>query len=229
MEPEVKKKGKAKVIAIVLILVLLFVCGGTYAMNNTDLKYTLGLEQKYQLGDTVSTDLADFTLDAATFTYYASSFSTLTPSPECTYCKPIDESDGGIYKASAGHALVAMTFTINNKDRTTLDIGGTFGEWELKFTAKYNGEEYSVNGYDLNDRDGRTTGISLGSSAVSIDGGKSFVNHGSDNELQSPGVETYRTVGVISVDPESLDDSFDLTVPVLNSAGEYEYFTYEVK
>ena len=206
-------------------------CGNSTDVNSADAESESTAEEEsesstdevtYKLGETVSTDLADFTLDAATFSYYANANSA-------SLCEPIDEDDGGIFVASLGHALVPLTFTINNKDRDHLNIG-YMGDWKLCFTVIYNGEEYPLNGFDLTYKpDGNTSGLNLSYCAVSFDGGKSFEKHDSSNEFQYSGEETYRAVGVVSVDPESLDDSFELRVQVKNSAGEYEYFTYVVE
>lgn len=214
---------KKKILALILMSTLgLTACGTNSAEKDSTTETESVVEtETVALGETVSTDLADFTLDAATFTYYASANSA-------SYAEPIDESDGGIFTASMGHVLVPMTFTINNKDRTNLDIGGDFGAWKLNFTIIYDGTEYPVKGYALNSNDG-SGGLRLSFGAVSYDGGKTFKMHDTGNELQNPGIETYRVVGVAALDPEALDDSFELKVQVLNSAGEYEYFTYEIE
>ena len=175
-----------------------------------------------QFGDTVSTDLADFTLEKAEFCYYASGLSS-------NFCVPLEKSDGSIYVADTGKVFVWMTFTITNKNRSSLDIGGSFADWPLAFYAIYGDDRYSIRGFDLNSSDG-TYGLNLGHSAFSSDGGKTFEKHSTGNELLSSGeTVTIRVVGIVNMDPSNLSDAFDLAVSLPTSSGEDEWFLYAVK
>lgn len=177
---------------------------------------------KYALGETVSTDLADFTLEDSVFTYYVSNVST-------NYVEPMDEPNE-LFNASIGHCYVSLTFTIANKDRGgSISFAGFSSEWSPKFQVSYNGAAYPVNGFDLNDNNGKSY-LDLGFSAVvDKDTGKVIEKHDSGNYLLSAGeTVTLRAFGVIAVEPENLTDGFDLTVSVLNSQGVHEQFIYTV-
>lgn len=173
-------------------------------------------------GDTVSTDVIDFTLHSAEFSYYTSSMTN-------NYAMPVPNNDVFTFTTNTGRTFVCMTFTIKSKDRGTIDVGGIFGDWTLNFNALYGGESYEIKGFDLNDKNG-SHGINLAYAAFSYDGGKTFKENITANTLLRAGkTVTIRTFGVITVDPKDVKDVFDLKINVLNSDGENEYFIYEIK
>lgn len=204
------KKVLALVMALVLVLSLA-ACGG---LGKT-------IKQTVSLGKTVSTDIVDFTLEKAKLSYYASASST-------NYAEPINKSDGGIFSAAKGRVYVCMTFTIKNKDRDHLDVGDSFSNWKMMFTVSYKGKDYPVNGFDLNDKDGRE-GLNFSDSVVSYNGGKTFNKNGTLNLIVEEGrTATVRVLGVAKFDPENLNDPFKLTVNIPNSNDKNDYYTYEV-
>lgn len=230
------KRTITSIFAIMLVLVLvlsLTACGGSGEnKENTKDKAevteavsdapTEPAETKIALGETASTDIVDFKLEKAKISYYASSLSS-------TYAEPIDKSDGGIFSVAKGRVYICMTFTISNKDRDSLDVGGLYKGWDLIFKVSYNGNQYYIKGYDINEKDG-SGGLSFDQAAVSYDGGNSFERYGSSNVLLSAGkTVTLRVVGVAKFEPDSIDDNFDLIVNIPNSSDEYEYYSYEVK
>ncbi len=177
---------------------------------------------KLALGETASTDLADFTLEASQFTYYVSNNSS-------NYYEPTEEPNP-LYAASIGHCYVSLTFTITNKDRGgSISYAGSFAEWHPNWTVHYGDNDYTVKGFDLNNNDGGY-GINLSFSTImNRETGEIIKKHDSSNYLLSAGeTVTLRTFGVIGVDPENLTDGYELTIGVLNSKGEHEYFTYTV-
>ena len=177
-----------------------------------------------QLGDTVSTDIVDFTLKEADLSFYASALH------DETYAKPIDKSDGGIFKAAKGRVLVCLTFSIKNNDRDYLDAGGYFADWGMYFTIVYNNSNYAINGFDLNEKDGKDCGLSFGEAEISYDGGTSYTQNSSGNIMIDAGrTATVKVVGIAKFEPENLNDPFDLIVNIPNSDDGMEYFTYEVK
>ena len=189
-------------------------CGG----NNK----SVGAAQTKSLGETVSTDIAEFTLEDSALTYYVSNQSS-------NYVEPT-ETPNTLYAASVGHCYVSLTFTISNKDRGgSISYAGSFAEWSPNWTVSYNGKEYPVKGFDLNDNAGGHS-INLSFSAiVDKETGNTIKKHDSNNFLLSAGeTVTLRTFGIIDVEPESLNDGFEFTVGVLNSKQEYEYFTYTI-
>ncbi len=51
----------------------------------------------------------------------------------------------------------------------------------------------------------------------------------SSNYLLSAGeTVSFRTIGILNMEPTSWDDGFDLIIDIPNSSGEYESFTYSI-
>lgn len=174
------------------------------------------------LGETASSDLAEFTLENSQFTYYVSNVSTNLAEPT--------EEPNEMFAASIGHCYVSLTFTITNKDRGgSICYAGSFAEWEPKWTVSYGGTDYPVKGFDLNKNAGYNS-INLSFSAViDKESGDTIGTHNLNSYLLDAGeTVTLRTFGIIDVDPENLTDAYDLAVGVLNSKGWYDYFTYTV-
>ena len=167
------------------------------------------------LGKTAATDTVDFTLKDAKLSYFASSLDSRLG-------EPIDADDGGIFQTAVGRVLVILTINVKNKDRVTLDVNGP--GWRFGFNMGYKGTEYSLLGYDLNNKSGGSASLT----AESADGGTSWTMHTSSNDLLSSGESgTYRLVMVAGVDPDSFSDPFTVTVNVPSSSGE-QLFTYSV-
>jgi predicted small lipoprotein YifL len=223
------KKVLALVLALVLVLSLV-ACGGngeaekkdeTIAKTETEASKGQTVQLK-SLGETVSTDIMDFTLKEAALSYYASALH------DDTYAKPIDHSDGGIFTAAKGRVLVCMTFTIKNNDRDSLDGGGSFAKWPM-LTISNENESSAVNGFDLNNKDGRVGALEFGESEVSYNGGSTFTQNTSSNIIVEAGRNiTVKVVGIAKIDPANLNDTFYLTVMIPNSNNNNEPFTYKV-
>lgn len=217
------KKALSLILALVMCLSLC-ACGGNNDTTVPTEPKTVPTEPptvKVNLGETVSTDIAEFTLLDSSFTYYATSLST-------NYVAPVDEPD--YFTASVGHCLVSVTFKITNKDRGgSLSFAGGAGNWKPNWTVSYNGADYSVKGYSLSSNSGNHW-IDLAYAALlSADGNETIKRYGLSNYLLYAGdTVTLRTIGVIDIEPENLTDSFDFTVGVINSKGEHELFTYTV-
>ncbi len=224
-----------KPLLIVLTLAMLLslcACGGGSDTPTSDVDKTPPATEspveespavsKLTLGEVASTDLAEFTLENSQFTYYVSNVST-------NYVEPTEEPNT-LFAASIGHCYVSLTFTITNKDRGgSISYAGSFSEWAPKWTVSYDGTDYPVKGFDLNNNAGDNS-INLSFSAVvDKESGKTIKKHDSMNYLLSAGeTTTLRTFGIIDVEPENLTDEYDFTVGVPNSKGEYEYFTYTI-
>ena len=205
-----------KIIALLLAVVLclsLVACG-----NNSG----LGKTETFNLKETVSTDIVDFTLEDSKLTYYVSNSSS-------TYVEPT-ETPNTMFAARTGTCYVSMTVTVTNKDRGgSLSFCGNFGSWNpTEWKVKYNGETYDMYGFDLNIVDSKAISLSYGA-LVNKDTGKVISKIGSSNKLISAGeTVTIRMFGIIKVDPSSLNDGFELEVLVPNSAGQSESFTYAI-
>lgn len=178
---------------------------------------------KLALGETVSTDIIDFSLKDAKFCYYASAVRG------AGYCTPIEKTDGGIFTASTGKSFVWLNFSIKNKDRGNLDFGYSH-DWPLNCSITYGGKNYPVNGFDYTDKNGRSNGLSFQFMAYSTDGGKTYKDHGAvNNEILDSGESmSFRVLGVVAVDPNNLTDSFDFTIKIPDSSGKNQSFTYSI-
>lgn len=161
-------------------------------------------------GETLSTDIIDLTLEYVDLGYYGNPVIGITNSDD-------------MYVASAGHVLVAMTFTVNNKDRASLNIGNFGTDWSPNWSIKYNGKEYPIRGYESNNKDGSSylrmdRGCLVSSGMKSID---------TINFIQESGTTvTYMVIGIAGFDPKSLDDSFELIASAPDSTGKLQTATY---
>lgn len=174
------------------------------------------------LGETASTDLAEFTLEHSEFTYYVSNVSS-------NYVEPTSESNN-MFAASIGHCYVSVTFTITNKDRGgSISYADSFSDWNPGWIVSYDGSDYLVKGYQLNNRDGSIPMSLAFSAVVDRETGEVIQKHTSSNYLLRAGeTVTLRAFGIVDFEPENLTDSFDFSIAVPNSKNEYEYFTYSV-
>ena len=175
-----------------------------------------------QIKETVSTDIVDLTLEHSKLTYYVSNVST-------NYVEATEEANS-MFAAKVGTCYVSMTVTITNKDRGgSLNFCGGFSAWDAAdWSVTYNGEEYEMYGFDLNMDNYDDISLSYGA-IVDKETGKVIDKVGSGNKLISAGETiTLRFFGIIKVDPESLNDGFELNVQVPNSKGEKESFKYIV-
>ena len=175
-----------------------------------------------QVKETVSTDIVDFTLEHSKLTYYVSNSSD-------TYVEATDEPNS-MYAAKVGTCYVSMTVTITNKDRGgSLGFCGSFEKWNpADWTVTYNGNEYEIYGFDLNMDNYDSISLSHGAK-VDKDTGAVISKMNTGNTLIRAGsTVTLRFFGIIKVDPESLNDGFELNVKVPNSQGEFEEYKYIV-
>ena len=178
---------------------------------------------KLALEEMASTDLVDFTLEKAEFTYYVE--NTI----DDTYYLPTEDKDT-IYAASLGNCLVALTFTMENKDRAgNISVCDISSEgWNPEFEVTYNKEKYELKGFDLNKNDGDRFDLTH-SAEVNLETGEMLETHGASNYLLDAGeTVTLRTFGIINTEPENLTDGFDFSVKIPTVDGKYQKFTYTV-
>ena len=145
-----------------------------------------------------------------------------------SFLRPAEESS--IYGASVGHSLVIPTFTLTNKDRSgSISVADSF-DWPLAWSVSYDGNEYPIMSFDLNSNDGGTRGIRLSPAAIiNSETGDMIEKNDSSNYLLSAGeTVSFRTIGILNMEPASWDDGFDLIIDIPNSSGEYESFTYSI-
>ena len=191
----------------------------------------------YGINDTVSSDIIDFTLRRASLAYYADGstsklVSTGRVTNSDTVYLPIESESESIlpYAASKGRVLICLEFTVKNNDRAELNIGGSFSDWlQNDIIATYQGKDYPVKSYDLNDIDGDAFGINLGDSIYSKDEGDTwFANDSRNYSLKASDSVTLRLVGIAGFEPTSLADAYQLKVGLLNSKKESDQFVFEI-
>ena len=174
------------------------------------------------IGETVSTDIVELTLDRAEFaTALYNGIST-----EAVLGKtPVDEVELGLpkeydasadadnpYVAPVGHVLVAYTVTVSNHDRTALDLD----EWSSNdfVTLTYSDQELSA--------DKKETVL------IICADGSLYSSPVLNLPLSASDTSTFRRYAEFAIEPESLTDPFQLTFSLPNSQGEKEHFTYQI-
>lgn len=166
--------------------------------------------ETYALGETVSTDIVEFTLNEGQLAI------ALNNTINDSYFLPKEydaTSDArNPFVAAKGHTLVAFTFTVKNTDRASFSIGGTFD-------AKFIDVEY----------DGKTYSGETDFGYVSYNLGETWEKYDVGNILLSAGeCRTLRSYVDISVDAADLKDDFILNVYLPTSGGQTEQFSYLV-
>ena len=166
--------------------------------------------ETYRLGDTVTTDILEFTLDYAELAIALHSGSAgdwddiLTPKEY-----DAEKDTDAIYVASLGHTLVSIQFSAKNLNRVDLQIADSYDDSFL--TVKYKETDYkwdchtkiipSQNGYDWD----------------------SVVNSAIVKPQQDM---LFRTSSDIAVEVEKLTDSFMITFMLPTSSGKSQEYTY---
>jgi hypothetical protein len=192
---------KKKICLVLVFILSLFIITGC------------GSSETYKIGDAVSTDIANFKLVAGEFAYALEN----TSGSDFAIPKEYDAKDdsNNPYVAAKGHTLVAFTFYIENLDRSSLDMGGSFNSVFAK--VKYDKKEY-----------GDTNEQVVEFKAESEDY-LNWKSYSSDNILLSAGDKLYyRAYMDIPVDVSSLDDTVEITIYLPNSGGKTEEFTYVI-
>ena len=205
-----------KILPLILaaaLMLSLAACGGETENSDNDAD-----TQYYNIGDTVSTDIVDFTLNNCDLSIFADP-NTIQPTEEETN-----------FGAKVGSSMIIPTFTVTNKDRSGyIDIRDQairlddIDDLSLDWTVLYNDEEYTVTHLDGG------AGMEL-DPAVVLDpdsGDIISLNPTSNNYLNAGETISLRTIGFINVEPETLNDEFSITLSLPSSSG-METFTYLV-
>lgn len=130
-----------------------------------------------------------------------------------------------------GNCFVSMTVTISYKDRGGRYALSQYSQFPGDWTVTYNGVDYDIKGIStgFNDSYGISSGLGIWYAAI-IDKntGKVIRHENSSGDILVDAGETItlRFIGLIEVDPDSLNDSFDLNVKVPNSNRECVEFKY---
>ena len=168
-------------------------------------------DRSLAVGETVSSDILEITLDGAQLSYYAD--GSLAP-----------VENAGIFSSSKGNTLVILDFTITNKDRTTLDTR-LLG---LYFLALQNENFSTVKGYDPNFQEGQF-GLNYAYAFVAEPEGE-FVANGSSNILLPSDVPLHvKVLGIANFEADDLSAPFYLTVNLPDSDGNAEKYMYRIQ
>ncbi len=164
----------------------------------------------YYIGDTVSTDIVEFTLDDAAFAI------ALNNNSGDNYCTPkeydAEEDYRNPYVANIGETLVFYEFTIKNLDRTTHIMA-------LSSTVEYNDQQYDER--DIN------KALYYHSNTSNKDPYVWYMDKVTESvALYAAETESHRAYTTIKTDVADLNDNFAITFSLSTSSGEKESFTY---
>lgn len=183
-------------------------------------------EAQNVLGDTVSTDIIEFTVKKAALAYSAEGatfepYSYVIENAD-SVCEPVES--GGFYQSNKGHALVCLDFVIKNLDRGYLNTDDSL----FDFAISQGANEASVFGYDPSSPNG-TSWFSLTGKPVA-ENESGFVYCRTGNIILDAGeYAEIKWVGVVNFEPDNLSEPFKLIVNVKNSAREKEKFIFTVE
>lgn len=185
---------------VALLLALIMIIGIAGCSSDT----------AYSLGDTVSTDIFELTLDNASLAI--SLENTLGENFFLPKEYNAEADSRNPYVAAKGHTLVAITYTAKNLDRSTVEADDGWGPSFI--TVEYSGKAYTEevnNGYSKNNEEEWENIVGL-----------------SNLLLQSGEQETRRCYIDIPVEVSSLDDSFKLIFHLPTSDGKTNDYVYKI-
>ena len=226
------KKRLSLILATVLILSLV-ACGSDNGSNETpgnSVNATLPETsnstvepeeetQYYQLGDTVSTDIIEFTLDEASMTIALSSVYDENFFTAKEYDAQNDADNP--YVAPKGHTYAAFTYTVTNLDRASVKFhNGSFASVEYAdeiYSELEEGAYFLYQDAEYLDSNGK----------LQKDEANTWHSYPSENLLLSVGeTETRRAYVDMTVDVEDMSSDFKLIVEIPTSDGTKSSFTY---
>lgn len=214
-----------KLVPIILSLAMLFSlcsCGGGASNHQEE------TAERYEIGDTVSTDIFEFTLDAAALTI------ALNCSYDDNYFTPkgysAQSDSGNPFVAPVGHTYAAFTYTVKCLDCSDNEFhDGISGAVSIEYDGKtYKGK------YPDDTKDGAyylyedKNYIDVDQS-LKTDKAKEWHSGASNNMLLFAGAtESRRAIIDLPIDIEDLDSPFILNVSVPCSDGSKTVFSYSI-
>lgn len=179
-------------------------------------------ETYYAVGDTVSTNMFIFTLDAADFAIALERKQEAIGLP-----KEYDpaEDNNNPYVAQVGHVLAAITYTVENVSRKSNE----FHDGKKSFVSvRYKDSEYSAEyrdcGYYLT---AEKIMVDRNAEVVTLEPYKWYSNVSTNFLLSNGEKTTRRGYADIAVEPDALTDAFYLRITIPSSSGP-EVFTYYI-
>ena len=178
-----------------------------------------------KLGDMVSSDIIELTVNNAELAWYAQGAQYESVTKKVTNvnaaCGP--NADGGFFKANKGRTLICLDLTIKNTDRSKLDTG----DYIITFTVVQNGQSATVMGYDINSEDGRY-GLNLSYAIVAENDGDFYKNETSNIFIYAGSTVQIKVVCIFKFDAD-LNAPFDLIVSLKNSSSGNDRFLYTIE
>lgn len=169
----------------------------------------------YHVGDTVSTDRIEFTLDSVELAY------AVSDTPNNSYASPTDNYDNTEFVAAVGETFIVLEVSIRNTGSSA--INNAFDAWNWNWYVEYQGETYYLHRYNFGSLDTYYAArYSRDESAWTPINNARITIHGTDIASR------YRIPAIIDTDISDFDAPFTFTVGVVNSEGNNEYFTYSI-
>ena len=197
-----------KILSLLLALTMIL---GLCACGNVD---ETNSETIYKLGDTVSTDIAEFTLERAEFAIVLSNLGSTLGEPK-EYDPKKDSKNP--YIAATGHTYVLTEFKLKNIDSRELDISKGSSFRNDLMTVDYNNKSYNQSLSVLGDLIKTEEGSTIVPSTLTS---HSSLKPGSDRNIRG-----YLDVETVV---KNLDDSFYITISLPNSSGQNESFKFKL-
>ncbi len=202
-----------KIIALTLVLVL---CFSFAACGNSGDSSTY-----YKLGETVSTDIFEFTLNAAEFTIALNNINDDKHFTPKEYNAQADNDNP--YVAPIGHTYAAFSYTVTNINRASSEFhSGSFASVEYenkKYSALEEGAYYQYEQEQYMDVNGMLK---------TKKGGEWYFDPGENLLLLTGEKETRRAYIDIEATINDLSADVKITFKIPNSEGKTEAFTYLV-
>ncbi len=200
------KKTTAILLAIV-ICISLTACGSS---SNSDY---------YKLGETVSTDIFEFTLNAAEFTVAINNITDEAYFTPKEYDPNSD--DNNPFVAPVGHTYVAFSYTVENLNRASSEFhDGSFA------SVKYDGKKYGKMDEGAYFQYDNEQYLDTDGKLKTRKGGAWYSDPGNNLLLSTGEKETRRAFIDVETEIKDLTEDVEITVKIPNSEGKEEAFTF---
>lgn len=199
-----------KITAIFLAIVICISLNACGSSSNSDY---------HKLGETVSTDIFEFTLNAAEFTVALNNIKDEMYFTPKEY-DPNSDADNP-FVAPVGHTYVAFSYTVENLNRSSSEFhDGSFAAIKYdgkKYSSMEEGAYFQYNDEQYLDADGKLK---------SKKGGEWYSDPGNNLLLLTGEKETRRAFIDIETEIKDLTEDVEITVKIPNSEGKEESFTF---
>lgn len=214
-----ESKGNKKIFIFILIAIVVIIGIVYVLLNKGDNSIIQGTKNYYYIGDTVKTDIAEFTLNNSELAIALSNVKNET------YYTPVEynseQHQKNPFVADTGCTLVYIDFTLSAIDRSNVDVDET-NFISVKYKNKNYNDKYHKTTYRnlldfgmLKQLSGKTNG--------------EFSEYNSNNILLHTGDKVQvRGNYQIPTDVDSLKDTYYITFKLPTSNGKTNEFTYAI-